>query len=211
MSNLENALRLNLIEEMSLLPEEFEEYGFSSEYKKNIERLFDKMRGDRIHKFTKKATIIILVAAILFLLAIAGGARIIMKDRQFAYNAGSEAVQYQVVGKPTPKYVDSITVGYIPKGFTKEVVYEDKSSFCWKYKKDDEYFDITKCLINSTVLLDATEGSTQEIQIGEITYLYNKPEDEEYSFVMWNNKEYIIFICSNLPKEEMLKIAQEVY
>lgn len=115
MNNLGTALQLDLFKELDSLPTEFEEYEHSEKYNKNINRLFDKMRGDKYHRFTKKATTIILVAAILFALVVAGFAATVGRD--FVIKTFSDHFAYSVVDKEGKKKVTELNVGYIPAGF----------------------------------------------------------------------------------------------
>lgn len=206
MSNLEQALRLNLFEEMELIPTESkEEFIHSENYNRQINRLFDKMRGDKYHRFTKKATTIILVAAILFALVVAGFAATIGRD--FVIKTFSDHLEYSVTDKTNSKIVNDLQVGYVPDGFILENE-ELFKNYCYKaYSSNDRHFSITKGLISGEYSFDLSD-SKEIISINGVKYFYIEIEGlREY---VWNDGNYNYKIKGNLGKDDLLTIAQSI-
>jgi hypothetical protein len=210
MSNLEQALRLNLFEEMELIPTELkEEFIHSENYNRQINRLFDKMRGDKYHRFTKKATTIILVAAILFALVVAGFAATIGRD--FLIKTFSDHFEYIITDKSNSKRVKSLQVMYLPEGFVLESESGDSKTISHKYfTHGDKYVSINKSSIKTSVGYD-TDYSDSTLVIDGVTYVYISFEDSDINGYIWNKDDYIYFIQGNISSEMLIEIAKQVY
>ncbi len=208
MNNLEKALQLNLFKEIDALPTEFEEYEHSEKYVKNINRLLDRMRGDKLHKFTKKTTTIILVAAILFALIIVGFAATVGRD--FVVKIFSDHFQYTVVDKEDYSKVSGLNLGYIPEGFTLESESGNQKMLLQKvFINDNLYFDIEKRSLNTIVDYD-TRITEENIEMDGITYVcFRDPQYDICGFV-WNKNGYIYCLQGNISKDELLKIAKDI-
>ncbi|HAQ62930.1 MAG TPA: hypothetical protein DCR23_00540 [Ruminococcaceae bacterium] len=203
MSNLETALRINLFEEMENLPTEFEEYEHTESYNKSITRLFDKMRGGKLHRFTKKTAVVILVAAILFALLITGFAAV--RTRNFTIIPFSDHFEYRVNNIKGSKNVKEISIGYIPEGFELEFV-SGKTFKHYRYSNGDQHINIEKDGINSVVGYD-TDVYDENVEINGVTYVYIYVQQYDIGGFLWNDGEYVYSVDGNIPKEELLKIA----
>ena len=203
-SNLEQAVALDMEKWLQTLPEEAPEYKFSEKYNKFRVKLFDKMRGEKYHRFTKRATVAIIVAAILFAMAVATLAATVGKDFILKHFNGYAEVEVSDV--ENADYVNDFQVNYIPDGFIKTD--EDKSimGITYSFKKDDEWFDISKRTIDTSSNFDEENGSISEQIIDGKQYLI-KPQNISNS-IIWNDGKYAYEINGTLPKEELLKIAQ---
>ncbi|MBR0540952.1 MAG: DUF4367 domain-containing protein [Clostridia bacterium] len=208
MNNLGTALQLDLFKELDSLPTEFEEYEHSEKYNKNINRLFDKMRGDKYHRFTKKATTIILVAAILFALVVAGFAATV--GREFVIKTFCDHFAYSVVDKEGKKTVTELNVGYIPAGFTLESESGNAKTLMQKrFVNGNLYIDVDKRALSTTVEYDSK--TTQEyVEIDGITYVYFGDPEYGLNGILWNKNGYIYCIQGNIKKDELLEIAKQV-
>ena len=207
MSNFEKAILLNLFEETNDLPEFFEHYEHTKPYKKSIEKLFDRMRDNKLHIFTKRTAVIILVAAIILLLCIVGFAAIV--QREFNIRPFSNHFEYVINDKKNVGEVTDLTVGYIPEGFVLESEEALKSSKYKKYVCGDLYIEITKLSINSYVDFDSN-AVIEKTEINGITYIYTLLEEKKIQGVIWNTGNYIYEIDGNIPKKDLLEIAQHI-
>lgn len=208
MSNLAKALQLNLFNEINALPTEFGEYEHSEKYISNINRLFDKMRGDKYHRFTKKATTIILIAAILFVLVVVGFAATVGRD--FVVKTFSDHFQYSVVDIEGKKRVSELTIGYIPEGFAlKNELGNSKTLLQKGFVNGNLYFDVDKRPLNTKIDYDS-KNSEENIEIGGITYVcFSDSQYGLWGFV-WNKDGYIYCLQGNISKDELLKIARHI-
>ena len=202
------ALQLNLFEEMNLLPTEIAEYSHSQNYEKRIKQLLDRMRGDRLHRFTKRTATVILVAAILFALVIAGFAATVGKE--FIVRTFSDHFEYSVTDGENSKALTDLQINYIPEGFIMDNNVDDMKTVKNKlFLHGDEYFNVEKKSINDTIGFD-TDNSEDYVIINNITYLYYGDAAYNLNGYIWNNGDYIYYIEGNISKDELLKIAQSV-
>ena len=116
-SNLEQAVALDMEKWLQTLPEEAPAYAFSEKYKKFRVKLFDKMRGEKYHRFTKRATVAIIVAAILFAMAVATLAATVGKD--FILKHFNGYAEVEVVDSENAVIVNALSIGFVPDGFIK--------------------------------------------------------------------------------------------
>lgn len=176
---------------------------FSKRHKKAINSIFSG-KGDKIkRKISTKTVKIILIAAILLALAITALA-IPITQKYIVRNYPDHSI-YEIIGFSSVKKVGSLTVNYIPEGFVK---YEEGKDYCL-YIKNDRNFLVKKSLINGTVRFDTEEYNSTTIYINGIDAIYYKSTDN-HSGIIFNDGEYIFVVDGNLPKNELVKIAQSI-
>ncbi len=166
------------------------------------------MRGDRLHKYTKKATVIILVAAVILALIITGFAASF--GREFIVNVFRDHSVYSVTDKKGSKTrASELIVGYIPEGFSLTKEDDGKIGKVKQYEKDSYYIYIEKGILTGTYSYH-TDTNGETVEVNGTEYVFRN--DEEYGILgyIWNNGEYVFEIEGNLSKEEILKIAESI-
>ena len=204
-SNLEQAVALDMEKWLQKLPEEAPAYAFSEKYKKFRVKLFDKMRGEKYHRFTKRATVAIIVAAILFAMAVATLAATVGKD--FILKHFNGYAEVEVIDSENAVNVDSLTIGYIPDGFIKTDEFISDSTTTYSYSKSDKWFTVTKVKLDSGMTFDE-EKRIEKITVNNVEYLYSYSSDANN--FLWNNGRYSFNLIGNLDKDLLLKIADSV-
>ena len=204
-SNLEQAVALDMEKWLQTLPEEAPEYKFSEKYNKFRVKLFDKMRGEKYHRFTKRATVAIIVAAILFAMAVATLAATLGKEFIIKHFSGYATVAVED-GKENAQNVNDFVLSYIPKGFLKTDEYVSDGVITYSFMNGDKWFDVSKEIINAYINVDEENNPVEKFSKNGINYLYLP--DPQSNGLMWNNGKYFYEINGTLPKEELLKIAQ---
>ena len=206
MTNFEQAAALDIEKWLQTLPEEAPEYKFSEKYNKFRVKLFDKMRGEKYHRLTKRATVAIIVAAILFAMAVATLAATVGKD--FILKHFNGYAEVEVVDPENADAVNNLTLDYVPNGFVKNS--EDTSEFGYSYtqSKDNQWFSINKSKIDSLTLIDE-DNKLEVIEIQNQKYYLSR--SEESNAVMWNDGKYVFDITGNISVDELLLIAQKSY
>ncbi len=202
-SNLEQAAALDLEKWLQTLLEEAPAYAFSEKYKKFRIKLFDKMRGDKYHRFTKKATVFIIIAAIILSLAVATVAASVGKDFLLKHFKGYANVEISD-SESGNDYVDSLTLNYIPDGFKRTQEDISDMGITYSYQKNGEWFDITKNSIKSGLTIDAG-SKLEEFSIGLNKYLYSISDG--VGTMMWNNGSYVYYITGTITRQEMIDIS----
>ena len=205
MTNFEQAAALDIEKWLQTLPEEAPEYKFSEKYNKFRVKLFDKMRSEKYHRFTKRATVAIIVAAILFAMAVATLAATVGKDFILKYFNGYAEVE--VIDSENAVNVDSLTIGYIPDGFIKTDEFISDSTTTYSYSESDKWFTVTKVKLDSGMTFDE-ENQIERITINNVEYLYSYSSDANN--LLWNNGQYSFNLIGNLDKDQLLKIAESV-
>ena len=203
--NLEQAVALDVEKWLQALPEEAPEYKFSEKYNKFRVKLFDKMRGEKYHRFTKRATVAIIVAAILFAMAVATLAATVGKD--FILKHFNGYAEVEVIDSENAVNVDSLTIGYIPDGFIKSDEFISDSTTTYSYSKSDKWFTVTKVKLDSGMTFDE-ENRIEKITVNNVEYLYSYSSDANN--FLWNNGRYSFNLIGNLDKDLLLKIADSV-
>ena len=204
MTNFEQAVALDNEKWLASLPEEAPEYKFSEKYNKFRVKLFDKMRGEKYHRFTKRATVAIIVAAILFAMAVATLAATLGKDFILKYFDGFARIEVSDV--ESADYVSDFYLGYIPDGYVKTDEDVSKMGILYSYSKEDSWFNISKSRLSADVQLDNENNNIISFKKNGIKYIITK--DGESIGILWNDGNFLYELNGTLPKEELLKIAQ---
>ncbi|MBE6741882.1 MAG: DUF4367 domain-containing protein [Ruminococcaceae bacterium] len=208
MTNFEAAVELSLNNWVKSLPTEFDLPEPTEEYKKNIAKLFDKMRGDRYHKLTRSAVRAILIAAILLALATAVLAATV--GREFIIEKLSDHSIYRVLDTSDIEHVDDIEIGYIPDGFECDTTEETSYSILYVYKKNDNWISIYKAKIDADIDFDTEYKNKEQVTITGIEGVYYQDDNLSYSGIVWNDGYYIYKVEGNILKEKLIKIAGSI-
>ncbi len=194
---------------MATLPQNPPKAEFSEKHMKEMNKILDKMRGDRYHRFTRKTTKIIFVAAALItalsvtvFATIDLGAYILEELRDHAI--------FQSLFTSEESVGETIECGYIPEGF--EVAMEDcaEHSLVIVYRNDiGEHFSIFKIENGYEVGLDNeyTKKSVAYISNAEVV-IYEKENNDIRA--VWCNGYYTYRIDGNISYNEVINIAEYV-
>ena len=208
MNNFEAAVELALDEWIASLPTEFDLPEPTESYKKGIEKLMDKMRGDRYHRLTRSAARAVLIAAIL--LAIATITLAATVGREFIVEKFSNFSSYTVVDDSDVEGVEDINIGYIPKGF--ELVSKEGKKYLqsYVYYNNNKWISIYKSKISDDITFDTEYKNSESLTINGIEGIYFNDKDLNYSGVVWNNGSHIYLITGNITKDQLIKIAESI-
>ena len=208
MSNFEKACEMSLNDWLSTIPEEVPEAEYTKNHEKWKRKLFNKMRGNRYHKFTTKTIKVMLVAAVLCALLLT--AFVIPSSREYIIDNFEIFSRYKITENNKNSVNGEIAVGYIPEGFELEsIVTEDKHALYNYISKDNGSFIISKFSSSIEVDLDTETGNIETINIDEKVYSYYVDENN-YNYLVWTENDYIYQIHSSISKDELLKIAETV-
>lgn len=201
MSNLEKAAAMYTENWINALPEE--EFIPSPEYIKWRNRLLDKMRNDKYHRLTKRATMVLIAAILTFLLAVGTLAATVGKD--FIIRTYYTFANYIVLDSE-PKYVKSLELGYIPEGFEKVDETKSVNEYHYSFKKGEKFINLSKAMEESHISFNGI-GVVEKININNIEYIYAYNSDSDIKELFWNNNYFIYNVSCNISKEELIKIA----
>lgn len=194
---------------MATLPENPPEPEYSEEFHKNMEKLLDRMRGNRYHYLTRKTARVILVAAIVMsLLTVTVFATTDLGA--YILNELSDHAIFQSLFESEENVDGKIECEYIPEGF--EVVQEDCGDiqcFIIYQNSNGLRFTISKMENGAEMGLD-NENTEKEIisSNGKEFVIYRKDNDEIR--IVWCDENFTYRFDGNTSYEESFKITESV-
>lgn len=199
MNNFNDACTLSCDDWLNNFSESYE-CDFSNAFDKEMQKLTDKMRNDKYHKFTRKTMSALIIAAVVFSFATTVFA--IPSTRKYIIEKFTDHFSYAVIETGNIDTVEDIIVGYIPKGFELSDI---NSSFglVQEYRKNNEWFIINKDTIDIEINFDALDKETKSINGTEYLLFIT----DNTNGVIWNNGSYTYTVSGNIAKEELIKIA----
>lgn len=203
MNNFNDACTLSCDDWLNNFSESYE-CDFSKTFEKEMQRLVDKMRNDKYHKFTRKTMSALIIAAVV--LSFATTAFAIPSSRKYIIEKFTDHFSYAVIEPDNIDIVEDIIVGYIPEGYEKRNEYIFEKEISQEYQRDDEWFIISKNTIETEINFDALD--TESKTIDGTKYLFFVTDST--NGVIWNDSLYVYSVSGKINKEELIKIAIEI-
>lgn len=205
MSPLEEACRLSCEAWVHSLPQDIEQHEFSAKFRRKMDRLSDKMRGDRYHTLTRKAVRALIAAAVVIF-----SATVVManpQSREYIIKNYLGKATYSMAGNADAAAVTDFQLGYIPAGFTKTGEYLCSDVFTFEYENERKNLEASKFTIGTDISFSTSDSDYEEVSIGGISYvLFTTPNGE--NAVIFNNGQYTYLISGDLNKDELIKVAE---
>lgn len=203
MNNFNDACTLSCDDWLNNFSESYE-CDFSKTFEKEMQRLVDKMRNDKYHKFTRKTMSALIIAAVV--LSFATTAFAIPSSRKYIIEKFTDHFSYAVIEPDNIDTVEDIIVGYIPEGYEKRNEYIFEKEISQEYQRDDKWFIISKNTIDTEINFDALD--TESKTIDGTKYLFFVTDST--NGVIWNDSLYVYSVSGKINKEELIKIAIEI-
>ncbi len=207
MNNFKKACMLSNEDWINSLPTEIEPYKFSKQHDKQMNKLLNKMRNNRYHKYTKNTTRVIVAAALISSMTITAFA--IPQSREFVVKKLFNHSIYTIKDTSNAEFVSSITVGYIPDNFTLKEKYKSDDVYSCEYWNEDKFVAVFKYTLDNKINFDTEKYEYKEIEINNISYILYDLETDTCG-VIWNSRGYIYTIKGNISSEELMKIASKI-
>lgn len=206
MSNFTKACALSQEAWLDSLPTEFDDYTYSKKYNKEINTLINKMRNDKYHRFTKRTTRLLIVAAVIVSLAVTVIA--LPNSRSFIVKKFSG---YGVMYNNTYDLnsIENMSVGYVPDGFEYTGNGTDRDTNIKTYLNGRQYINIGKYGLSYSINYDSEYIKAYNIKRNNIVYRVSKNSGNEI-MVAWKYRGFTYLINGNISEEEALKIAYTV-
>lgn len=187
---------------------EDKDFVFSKKFNKNMAALCDKMRGDKLHRLTRRTARVVLIAAILLSMTVTAFA--IPASREYIIKKFTDHSTYEVIGGERVDIDENIKPHYIPEGFKLVNHFYSRESVTWGYEKNEStFFNVDITLINTQTEFDTERYDTEVLEINGIKYIYYKSVEENNGLI-WNDGVYIYGVYGTVSKEEIIKIAQNI-
>lgn len=221
----ENILK-SVLEEM--LTEDFSQFGklpehkFSRRHKRNMKRIFvlydnSKSRGKSVKSSENTCRFrwnirIVIIAAIVFLSALAGCAAVIYSLGGFQTDVQSDNTQiFPIDIDGCPQTIESVYgLSELPEGFELLEHFETDTMIYTSYLNNDTEQTIT--IIQSVKAefrphYDTERFELKEITVGEHTGICL---GDEHVTIAWDNGDYALEISANLDKEKTINLAKTI-
>ena len=202
MSNFEAALILMDDRWISSL-EPAEDFQPSKKHEKAMKKIFDKMRGDKYHRLTRKSVALLVAAAILI-----SAITVIAANKNIKNQIVETFDDYSIfrIDKPINDEITSLEVGYIPDGFNITESESTEYTVYLTYERNDKHIEISKNADSTDYYFDSEEYKPYKTTVNDTEYVIAQISDDYYS-IMWNNDGSNYNLEGNLPLQELLKIA----
>ena len=208
MTKFEQACLLAFEDWADDIPDDLPEPEYSEKHKRWVKKLFNKMRGDRYHRFTTNTVKVMLVAAVLSALLLT--AFVIPSSREFIIDKFDIYSTYKLTEDNGNSVNGEITVGYIPEGFEMvDCVSDSKYIFCEYESNDDSYFSVYKCTSSMKIEFDTENMDAKTFVKSEVLYTYSLSSSGVYN-IMWIENDYVYRMSGNLSIDDLLKVAESV-
>ena len=208
MNNFEKACEMSMNDWLATIPENVPKAEYTKNHEKWLKKLFNKMRGNRYHRFTTNTVKVMLVAAVLTALLLT--AFVIPSSREYIIDNFEIFSRYKITENNKNSVNGEITVGYIPEGF--ELVNKQVVSKSITYNYIDSKGKTITIIKSSSIMeidFDTETGNVENIIINCIECSYYVDENS-FMYLVWNDNDYIYQIHSSVSKDELFKIAESV-
>jgi len=195
------------------LDEPDEEIVFSKEHEDKMKRLFRKewrkQSAKIFSKYAQRAACVLLVVIIGSGVAIYSVEAWRIKFLNFVLEIGQPNTDFNFSDNGGSSYSDDdITLEYVPMGFEMTDSYSTRQKVFLTFTSGEKYFQIVISDINSNSSIDTENGTIEKADVNgyEAVYTTNK----NINALIWHNNELVFRIAGNIPKEEILKIAENI-
>lgn len=210
MDKLVQACVLSNEEWVNALPNDIPDYSFSQAHNQKMQKLINKMHGDKYHSTSKKAFRIILAAAVILSLSISTTVFAFPESKPYIFENNGIESSYEVSDISICLQVRNLHVGYLPDGVQLAEKTEDSVLYSNYYKSDSKDILIQKQTLDGYVIIDTEYSGTETIHNKGIDYLIYYSENGFYGAV-WNNGRYLYTVDGKLSRDELLNIIKSVY
>lgn len=197
------------LEWIASLPENPPQPEYSEKYLKNINKLLDKMRDDRYHRFTSKTARVILVAAIV--MAISTVTVFATTDiGSYILNELQDHAIFQSLFESDEKVDGKIECGYIPEGFEKtEEFYGEYHCKIVFENANSSHFYVSKSRTAAEIGFDNEDANKTIIQSDDKEFIIYEKGNGNIQLI-WYNADFTYRIDGNISIEEAINIAENI-
>lgn len=198
------------IAEKTLLPEEKIE--FSKEHEEKMQKLFKIERRKIMHKTILKHSIraagFLLILFAVSIISIFSVSAWRVKFLNFVFDSKKPNTEFQFGDTKGNTYSnDEMAFEYIPDGFELVKSVSNEFSIYLKFKNNDLYFTFSLNDIEGKLSIDTENGTVEKLTINRQEAVYT--ENKNINALIWHNDEFAFTIIGNIPKEEIIKIAEK--
>lgn len=209
-----------LIEEAAVIADEHigekiiipkEKVEFSKEHEEKMRKLFkaekSKIFYKRVLKHSVRAAGFILILLAVSIASIFSVSAWRVKFLNFVFDSEKPNTDFQFGDMKGSNYSDDeLMFGYIPEGFELVKSSSNESSIYLKFENKDLYFSFSLKNIESKIGIDTENGKIEKLTINGYEAVYS--ENKNINALIWSNGEFAFTIIGDIPKEDIIKIAE---
>jgi len=191
-----------------------EEIEFSPEHEKKMQKILKSANkgsfSSWLNRYGKRVACIALVFLVASFAAVLSVDAWRMRLFWFVIDEGEPNTDFTFYGNITNRYADdNISLGYVPDGM--ELISSEKTrrSYFICFADNDDYFNLNIGTLSSVLSIDTENGYSENIYIRdniEATFVCTP----RVNTLLWAEDESSYIITSNLSKDEMIRIAENV-
>ncbi len=187
-----------------------EEIAFSAEHEEKMQKLFESMEPKRKPVLRLKR-VALLVAALLVILV--AGVVALNKTKVLNFFMKTSDTNTEIrfhENEPVGDVYETeeVTLGYVPTGMQAMKSAKDANSVMLKFQKEDMYFQLRVTITEAVANLDTEASGTEKIHINEVESFIQE-KDGRVS-IKWCVDKTAYTLLGNLPREELIKIAENI-
>lgn len=195
-----------------------EKYELSPQFDRDMKKFINSIgRKDRIKKYARNCVKAVISAAAVF--GIFFGVLLTQPSVFAAVQNVFRSVfdthdKYEFVGEELTieNFDNSFRLGYVPDGYClSEGFYSSMSVTLYYTNKTDEIMFAYGIANFSTTSYDNEHNSYYEFEHNGTDYHYYESNDKDFdSILLWYDEGYVFNIYAHLPKDELIKIAENI-
>jgi hypothetical protein len=196
-------------EKISIPEEKFE---FSKEHEDKMKKLFKAERNKEFfknfQKYSMRVASILLICIIISAISVFSVSAWRVKFLNFVFDSNKPNTEFQFGDTKGNTYSnDEMMFEYIPEGFELVKSVSNEFSIYLKFKNNDLYFTFSLNDIEGKLSIDTEKGTVEKLIINRQEAVYT--ENKNINALIWHNDEFAFTIIGNIPKEEIIKIAEK--
>lgn len=215
-NNFSKAIEDALTDEYLNLIPQVEDHQFSRKFQRKMSQLIkrrEKPYYKFINTFGKRVACVVVIFVFLSVITVMGVDALREKVFEFFVTTFSQfsTVEYDTQNKEYPTTIKKVyTIGYDLKDYSVSDEYISEVLVDIVYIKDTTiiYFS-QQVKTNYDINYNTENTDIEEITINNWNGIYFK-DNHDYNSVVLDIDDYIITICANLPKEQVINIAKTV-
>lgn len=190
---------------------------FSKEHNKKMAKIFKAEKRKLWHKkalkISKYAACFLAIIMLISAVTIYNVEALRVKFLNFVFTSDYEGTSFNFEEKEEekeapPENNTDIAFGYVPEGFELIDARQKKENIHIRYASGENYFQILRGDLSGNYNVDTENGTYENIKIDGLEAVYFT--NPNINSVVWNDSYYIYIITSNISKEELIKIAENI-
>lgn len=195
------------------LTEPEEDISFSAEHMKRMKTLFSeerrKIKRKKAKKYARTAACMAAAAVIVSGITIYNADALKVRFMNFVHEIGKPNSDISFLDNGGMPYSDNnITFDYVPMGFDMVKNSKSKSGIFLAFESADKYFYVDVDEMGGTMSIDTEDAVVENISINGLEGICSSKEN--VTILVWHDNKNVFQIHGDIPKEEIVKIAENL-